>query len=70
MRKRERSFPVGVCVKVKHLRPKYQNLKEWLETESHVLVCRSGRIFINKEIFHYKQHEFANPFPVKEHGLD
>lgn len=65
-------FPKGVCVKVKHLRPKYANLQDWLACDTHSLVTRHGRIFIGKEkqIFHYPASEWANPFTVKEYGLE
>lgn len=61
----------GVCVKVKHLRPNYPNLKEWLKWDTHCLVTRRGRVFIDsKEVFHYPESEWANPFSVKEYGLE
>jgi hypothetical protein len=68
------SMPVGVCVKVNSLRPHYSDLEAWMKNKKHILVCRSGRVFIGsgetKHIFHYPSHEFSNPFTVKEHGLD
>lgn len=70
MKRGRESSPKGVCVKVKHLRPTYDDLCEWLACESHVLVTRKGRVFIKGEIFHYPGSEWANPFPVKEYGLE
>ena len=70
----EKSLPIGVCVKVGSLRPKYSDLEAWLFDESHALVCRRGRVFIgsgdNKRVFVYAGSEFANPFTIKEYGLE
>ena len=73
----EKEFPIGVCVKVKSLRQrlvKVDNLEEWMVTPQHVLVCRAGRVFVGngktRKVFHYPTSEFANPFKVKEYGLD
>ena len=67
-------LPLGVCVKVASLRPAYSDLESWLRNEKNVLVCRSGRVFIGKgtakHVFHYRSSEWANPFTVKDHGLD
>jgi len=62
--------PKGVCVKVSSLRPTTSDLRAWLAHPKHALVCRKGRIFINKQIFLYEGSEFANPFAVKQYGLD
>lgn len=59
-----------MCVKVASLRPAYDDLKSWLDNEKHTLVCRGGRVFIKKRVFHYRASEFANPYKVKHHGLD
>ena len=40
------------------------NLRKWIENPNNVYVGRRGRIFIDKEIFHYKESPFANPFKV------
>lgn len=68
------ALPKGVCVKVKHLRPRHDNLREWLGSETHHLATRHGRVFIgsgdSKHVFHYAGSEWANPFTVKEHGLE
>ena len=66
--------PVGVCVKVSSLRPRYDNLEEFLNDPSskNVLVCRRGRVWITnsktgvKKIFTYRDSHFANPFRVGE----
>jgi hypothetical protein len=63
-----------VCVKVGNLRNVYKNkdisLREWLSDENNIYVGRSGRIFINKEIFHYKGSKWANPYTLKEYKID
>lgn len=38
-----------VNVSVKHIRPEYDNLREWLEEESHLYVGRKGRVFIKEK---------------------
>ena len=58
------SLPKGVSVKVKFLRPRgYDNLREWMSNDR-ILVTRHGRIFIDKEIFHYPASCWANPYKV------
>lgn len=50
-------------VKVSFLRKEgYDNFEKWLEDENNVYVGRNGRIFINKQIFHYKGSIWQNPF--------
>jgi hypothetical protein len=57
----------AVCVKVKFLRKNnIDNLREWLENKNNILVTRYGRIFIDKEIFHYKQSKWHNPYKVNK----
>lgn len=40
-----------VNVKVAHIRPKYNNLKEWMEDENNEYVGRGGVVFVNGERF-------------------
>lgn len=61
--------PRGVCVKVASLRPRYDNLEEFLQNPKNVLVCRRGRVFItsrdgDRKVFAYAASPFANPFKV------
>ncbi len=64
------------CIKVASLRPNYRSFEEWLADPNNVYVGRAGRIFItdvkgeSARIFHYKNSLFANPYAVKDHGLD
>lgn len=68
------AMPQGVCVKAKSLRPMYANLEEWLENGENELVTRGGRIFIgsgdDKRVFHYPGSDWANPFSVRDYGLE
>ena len=67
-------LPKGVCVKVASLRPRYNDLKAWREDPDNLLVCRHGRVFIGsgskKFVYHYPASEWANPYSVKEYGLE
>ena len=42
------------------------NLQKWMADTNNVYVGRHGRIFIDKEVFHYPQSIFANPFKVTD----
>ncbi len=68
------NLPIGVCVKVTSLRPIYSDLEHWCSNPRHHLACRNGRVFIgksdNKHVFAYPSSVWANPYTVKEYGLD
>lgn len=54
-------------VKIEHLRKKYgpaMDLRRWLTDQRNVYVGRSGRLFIDKEIFHYQDSKWKNPYKV------
>lgn len=56
-----------ICIKVSNLRKnKYNNLREWIENKNNIYVGRYGRIFIDGNIFHYKQSKWHNPFKVNK----
>lgn len=57
-----------VNVRVKHIRPKYQNLKEWMEDPNNVYIRRGGIVFIDKKRFPPKNSLFANPYKVGRDG--
>lgn len=68
------SLPKRRCLKVQYLRKdKYDNLKEWLAEEGHVMCTRQGRIWITENdgddkkryIFHYPNSEWCNPYKIK-----
>ena len=42
--------------KVKYIRPKYNNLKEWMEDEQNIYIGRLGIVFINKVRFPKNHH--------------
>ena len=69
------ALPKGVCVKVSHLRPRFQDLQSWCEAPGHVLVTRPGRVFItdahggDKRVFNYPGSPWCNPFKLTEHAL-
>jgi len=61
-----------VCVKVKDIRPRYNNLKEWMEDPQNVYIGRRGIVFVNiidqngqKKVRWPPQNSiWANPFKV------
>jgi predicted NAD-dependent protein-ADP-ribosyltransferase YbiA (DUF1768 family) len=61
-----------VCVKVKHIRPEYDNLKEWIDDDKNNLyIGRKGIVFIKKEDgkkerYPKKDSIWANPFKVRK----
>jgi len=59
-----------VNVKVKNIRPKYDNLREWMEDPNNVYIGRHGVVFIDNERFPKQGSIFANPFTVKEYGRE
>ena len=59
-----------VNVKVKSIRPKYENLSEWMKDENNVYIGRAGIVFIEKVRFPKIKSEWANPFKVKKEGRE
>lgn len=57
--------PVVVCVKVKDIRPKYNNLKEWMNDPENLYIGRKGVVFIDGVRFPAKNSPFANPYKLK-----
>ena len=57
-----------VCVKVASIRPKYQNLKEWIEDLNNVYIGRRGVVFVDGVRFPPKDSIFANPFKIGKDG--
>lgn len=63
------------CVKVKYLRQiGYDGIDTWIQDENNVYVGRRIRVFIHrnsvKSPFHCPESKWANPYKVKEYGLD
>ena len=63
------------CIKVRYMRPEYDNLREWMEEKNHVYVGRRGRVFITnhetkeKTIFHYSGSKWANPYKLNQYSI-
>ena len=55
--------------KVKFIRPKYQNLKQWTEDINNVYIGRRGIVFIDNERFPKKDSPFCNPFKIGKNSL-
>lgn len=55
-----------VNVKVKFIRPQYQNLKEWVQDKNNVYIGRRGIVFIEGKRFPNENSIFANPFKIKK----
>ena len=55
-----------VNCRVKYIRPKYKNLKEWTEDPNNVYIGRAGIVFIDGKRFPTKASLFANPFKVRK----
>lgn len=59
---------MSVCnVKVKHIRPKYDNLREWMDDVDNVYIGRGGVVFIDGERFPKHDSPLANPFKINAH---
>jgi hypothetical protein len=57
-----------VNCKVSFIRPKYNNLKEWMEDDNNVYIARGGVVFIDGRRFPTFSSKFANPFKVGKDG--
>ena len=74
---KDKSTPTVVCVKVKNIRPKYQDLKQWMKGKNNVYIARKGVVFIgtgeNKKRWPEKDSIWANKHTIKDlqkEGLD
>ncbi len=56
-----------VNVKVKYIRPKYQNLKEWMDDPNNVYIGRGCVVFIDGVRFPKESSKWANPFKISKH---
>ena len=54
--------------KVQYIRPKYNNLKEWMNDKKNVYIGRKGVVFIDKKRFPKNSSNFANPYKIGQHG--
>ena len=53
-----------VNVKVKYIRPKYKNLKEWISDPQNVYIGRKGVVFIDNERYPKKDSLWCNPYKI------
>jgi hypothetical protein len=53
-----------VNVKVMHIRPKYNNLKEWMADTNNVYIGRRGVVFVDGQRYPAEDSVWANPFKV------
>ena len=53
-----------VNVKVAHIRPKYKNLKEWMEDPNNIYIGRRGIVFIDGARFPPNDSKWHNPFKI------
>jgi hypothetical protein len=57
-----------VNCKVKNIRPKYNNLKEWMNDKNNVYIARGGVMFIENKRFPSESSVFANPYKIGNDG--
>jgi len=55
-----------VNVRVKNIRPEYNNLKEWMDDINNVYIGRKGIVFIDNERFPKEDSEWCNPFKISD----
>ena len=65
--------PSIACVKVKNIRPRYHNLKDWMEDPQNEYIGRAGIVFVkdedgNKRRWPPRASKWANPFKVGKDG--
>jgi hypothetical protein len=57
-----------VNVKIKNIRPKYKNLKEWICDLDNVYIGRANIVFIDNQRFPRESSIWANPFKIGKDG--
>ena len=57
-----------VNVKVANIRPKYQNLKEWIEDDKNVYIGRKGVVFINGKRYPMINSIWHNPYKIDKNN--
>jgi hypothetical protein len=57
-----------VNVRVKYIRPKYANLKEWMEDEQNVYIGRAGIVFIDGKRYPRESSVWNNTFKIGKDG--
>jgi Domain of unknown function (DUF4326) len=67
---KNKKLPRVVCVKTSCIRPKYDNLREWIEDPDNVYIGRKGFVMIDRKRFFYKGSIWANPFKLSSEIKD
>lgn len=57
-----------VNCKVKFIRPKYNDLKQWMQDPQNVYIGRAGVVFVDGQRFPKNASRFCNPFKVDKEG--
>ena len=57
-----------VNCKVAYIRPKYNNLKEWMSDPENVYIGRKEVVFIDGQRFPKLESNFANPYKIDKDG--
>lgn len=57
-----------VNVKVKYIRPEYNNLKEWCEDPNNLYIGRRGIVFIDKQRYPPRDSPWCNPYKIGRDG--
>lgn len=57
-----------VNCKVQYIRPKYNNLKEWIDDSNNIYIARAGVVFIENTRFPTQSSKFANPYKIGKDG--
>jgi hypothetical protein len=59
-----------VNVKVEYIRPKYQNLKEWMADPDNIYIGRGRIVFIDGERFPKIGSPWANPYKTGDNIIE
>ncbi len=57
-----------VNVRAQNIRPRYSNLKEWMEDPKNSYIGRGGTVFIGDRSFSYPGSKWGNPFKPSKHN--
>lgn len=57
-----------VNCKVQYIRPKYNNLEEWISDNNNFYIGRPGVVFVNKKRYPTSSSIFANPYKIGKDG--
>jgi len=63
---KNKKLPRVVCVKTSCIRPKYDNLREWMENPNNVYIGRKGIVFIDGKRFPPEGSIWGNPFKLSK----